>query len=122
MKTGKRDWVSGLALAAVWGLPAAAMLLALLLEPIVRGILLIAMLLWMGAACIANARRCDRTHCRYTGPSFLVMAGIVLSHVAGLLPLGSQPWLVLGLGTVVGNALLWWGSEKPLGTYPRRRL
>jgi hypothetical protein len=45
--TDKRDWASGLTLAAVWGIPAAAMLLALLLEPTMRGIVWIAMLLWM---------------------------------------------------------------------------
>ena len=117
----KRDWASGLTLAAVWGVPAAAMLLALPLEPTARGVVWIAMLVWMGAACFANSRRCDRTHCRYTGPFFVAMAALVLLFMAGLLPLGSQPWLVLGLSILVGNALLWWGSEKLLGTYSRRR-
>lgn len=28
---------------------------------------------WMGAACMLNARRCNRTHCRYTGPYFVAM-------------------------------------------------
>jgi hypothetical protein len=82
--TDKRDWASGLTLAAVWGMPAAAMLLALLFEPKMRGIIWIAMLLWMGAACLVNARRCDRTHCRYTGPFFLAMAGLVVLFMAGL--------------------------------------
>ena len=35
----------------------------------------------------------------------------------GALPLGSQPWLVLGLGIALGNALIWWVSERMLGTY-----
>jgi hypothetical protein len=96
------------------------MLLALLLEPTMRGIVWIAMLLWMGAACLVNARRCDRTHCRYTGPFFLALAGLVVLYMAELVPLGSQPWLALGLAIVIGNALLWWGSEKLLGTYSRR--
>lgn len=122
----KVDWAgSRLALAAVWGVPAAAMLLALLLEPGLRAAVWIAMLVWMGVACVANARRCGRTHCHYTGPFFLGMAGLVAAYAAGLLPLGSQPWLLLGSLIVVGNALIWWGMERLFGTYldtrsPRR--
>ena len=118
----QRDWAADRAtLAAVWGLPALAMLLAvLLLQPMVCCIVWIANLAWMGGACIANARRCDRTHCRYTGPFFLAMTGLVLAHAAGLVPLGSQPWLVLGLLIAVGNAVIWWGSERLFGTYSRR--
>jgi hypothetical protein len=121
MTANTHDWASGPTLAAVWGVPVAVMLLALLFEPAIRCVVWIAMLLWMGVACLVNARRCDRTYCRYTGPFFLAMAGIVLLYVAGVLPLGSQPWLLLGLGMLVGNALLWWGSEKLLGSYSRRR-
>lgn len=88
----KTDWASSrLALALVWGVPAAVMLLALLLEATPRAVVWIAMLVWMGLACLANARRCGRTHCRYTGPFFLGAAGLVVAYVAGLLPLGSQP-------------------------------
>jgi hypothetical protein len=78
------------------------------------------MLAWMGWACLANARRCGRTHCRYTGPYFLGMAGLVLAYIADMLPLGNQPWLILGALTVTGNALIWWASERLLGTYSRR--
>ena len=115
-----RNWASGLTLAAVWGIPAAAMLLAsLFLKPVTCGIVWIAMLIWMGGACLVNARRCGRTHCRYTGPFFLVMAALVLLYVAEVFRLESQPWLLLGLATAIGNALLWWGSEKLLGIYSR---
>lgn len=78
------------------------------------------MLTWMGAACLANVRRCGLTHCRYTGPFFLGMAGLVLAHAAGIVPLGSQPWLTLGLLATGGNALIWWASERYLGTYSPR--
>ena len=72
----QRDWTADwLTLAALWGLPTVAMLLALLLEPKWRAVVWIAMLVWMGAARVINARRCGRTHCRYTGPFFLGMAG-----------------------------------------------
>lgn len=117
----KADWASSrLALALVWGVPVAVMLLALLLEAAPRAVVWIAMLVWMGLACLANARRCGRTHCRYTGPFFLGTAGLVVAYAAGLLSLGSQPWLMLGILVVVGNALIWWGSERLLGTYSRR--
>ena len=96
------------------------MLLALLLDPIWRAVVWIAMLAWMGAACVTNARRCGRTHCRYTGPFFLGMGGLVTTHIAGWLPLGSQPWLVLAILIAGGNALIWWGSERVHGTYSGR--
>jgi len=46
------------------------------------------MLLWMGGACVANARRCNRTHCRFTGPFLILMAALVVSNAVALLPLG----------------------------------
>jgi hypothetical protein len=104
-------------LAAIWGLPAVAMLLALLIGPMWRAAVWIGMLALMGTACVANTRRCGRTHCRYTGPFFLVMAGLVAVYIAGLVPLGSQPWLVLAMLIGGGNALIWSSSERYLGTY-----
>ena len=113
-----RDWAASRnTLAGIWGLPSLVMLLALLLPPGSRAVVWIAMLSWMGGACLANARRCSRTHCRYTGLFFLSMAVVVLVYFIGLLPLGSWPWLVLGLTVAVGNALLWWGTERVFGTY-----
>ena len=104
-------------LAGIWGIPTVAMLLALLLDPIWRAVLWIVMLAWMGAACVINARRCGRTHCRYTGPFFLGMAALVAVNIAGFVPLGSQPWLVLAIAIAGGNALIWWVSERFYGTY-----
>ena len=80
----QQDWASDwLTLGAVWGLPTVAMLLALPLIPIWRAVVWITMLAWMGAAYVINARRCGRTHCRYTGPFFLVMACLLAVHIAG---------------------------------------
>jgi hypothetical protein len=95
------------------------MLLALPLSPMWRAMVWIAMLAWMGGACLADVRRCCRTHCRYAGPFFLGMAGLVAGYIAGFLPLGSQPWLVLCILTAGGNALIWWVCEHFLGTYCR---
>ena len=117
----KRDWAgNGLTLAVMWGTPATVMVLALLLEPWLRAVVWTAMLAWMGWACLQNARRCGRTHCRYTGPFFLAMAVLVMLYATGIVPLGHQPWLILGISIVAGNALIWWGSERLLGTYSRR--
>ena len=117
----KRDWAgNGLTLAGMWGIPAAVMLLALLLEPWLRAVVWTTMLVWMGWACLQNARRCGRTHCRYTGPFFFAMAGLVVLYASGMVPLGRQPWLTLGISIVAGNALIWWGSERLLGTYSGR--
>jgi len=117
-----RDWAADrTTLAAIWGLPSFVMLLALLLAPGPRAAIWIAMLTCMGGACLANARRCGRTHCRYTGPFFLSMAVAVSAYIIGLLPLGSWPWLALGLTIAVGNAFLWWGTERALGTYRPNR-
>jgi hypothetical protein len=115
-----KDWAAGrLTLIGVWGVPATLMLLALLLEPAPRTAVWTAMLVWMGCACLANARRCGRTHCRYTGPFFLGMAALVVAHAAGVLALGGQPWAILGILTLGGNALVWWASERFLGIYSR---
>lgn len=108
------DWRS---LAGLWGLPLAAMLAAIWLPPYGRGVVWSVTLIWMGVACLVNARRCGRTHCRITGPFFLVMAAAVIGYVAGLLPLGDHGWTVLGAVTLVGFAALWWGSERLLGRF-----
>lgn len=97
------------------------MLCATLLEPGLRALIWSAALIWMGGACIANARRCGRTHCRFTGPFYLLMAALVVAYAAGLLPIGDQGWAMLGAATTIGTAMLWWGSERIWGSFwPRR--
>src|SRR5262245_32733583 len=65
----KKDWASDRrSLMLLWGVPAAAMVGSGLLEPAARGAVWTVALIWMGAACLANVRRCSRTHCRFTGP------------------------------------------------------
>ena len=121
-KGTEKDWAGNwISLAGLWGLPAIAMLIGMLLDPLPRAVIWSAALVWMGAACIANARRCGRTHCRFTGPFYLVMAALVLAHVAGALPIGEHGWAILGAVTVVGTAVLWWASERVWGVFwPRR--
>ena len=75
----------------------------------------------MGGACIANARRCGRTHCRFTGPFYLLVAAAVITYTKGILPLGQQGWTILGVVAIAGTAVLWWGSERIWGTFFRPR-
>lgn len=115
-----KDWASNRrTFVVLWGLPGAAMSFAVLLEPALRAVVWIVTLIWMGGVCLANARRCGRTHCRFTGPFFLVMAALVVAYAIGGLQLGSQGWAILGGVTVIGNALIWWGSERLLGVFRR---
>jgi len=110
------DWRS---LAGIWGLPALAMLAAMWLAPLLRAVVWTLALAWMGCACLANARRCSRTHCRFTGPFFLLMAALVITCAAGVLPLGAYGWFSLGVVTALGNAVIWWASERFLGRFQR---
>lgn len=117
-----RDWSSDArAFVGLWGAPAAAMLASFALEPTWRAAVWTAMLAWMGVACLVNARRCGRTHCRVTGPFLLAMAAAVVGYAVGLLPLGRHGWLLLGVATAVGFAGLWWGSERLWGAFSRTR-
>jgi hypothetical protein len=50
-----------------WLFPQAAIALGLLLDVPWRTAVWSIALVWMGVACMVNARRCSRTHCRYTG-------------------------------------------------------
>jgi len=114
------DWASDWrTLVSVWGLPGVAMLGAVWFEPAPRAVVWSLLLVWMGAACLVNARRCGRTHCRFTGPFFLLMAALVVAHAVGALPFGPYGWEILGGMTVLGNALIWWVSERLLGTFRR---
>ena len=103
----------------LWGLPAVAMLVASLLEPRARAIVWTAMLLWMGGACLANARRCRRTHCRFTGPFLILMAVDVFAYDTGVLDLGPNGWSILGAATFAGAIGLWWASERAFARFTR---
>jgi len=117
----ERDWAGNWkSFVGFWGLPAVIMVGAwILAEPMPRALLWSLMLVWMGAACIANARRCSRTHCRFTGPFFLLMAVLVAAYGAGMLPLGTYGWIGLSGVALFGNAILWWGSERLWGRFTR---
>ena len=74
----------------------------------------------MGAACLFNARRCGRTHCRYTGPYYLVLIVPVILHGAGLYPFGAYAWWMLGFAILLGGKIIWWATEVSWGKYTGR--
>jgi hypothetical protein len=71
----------------------------------------------MGVACILNARRCGRTHCRFTGPYYLVTIIPVLALGLGVVPAGLFGWLVLGALIILGSKTIWWATERARGKF-----
>src|SRR5207249_6222510 len=75
-----RDWLrSPHASLLAWWIPQGAILAGLFAPVPVRTAVWIIALIWMGTACILNAKRCGRTHCRFTGPYYLAMIIPVLA-------------------------------------------
>lgn len=85
----------------VWGLPA-VLLVAGGFWDAARAWLWTPALVVAGAACIVNARRCGRQHCRFTGPLYLVGALATLLRGLELVPL---PWSWIGFAMIGGTVL-----------------
>jgi hypothetical protein len=112
------DWLRRpRAKALAWWVPKIAIVAALLVPVPARTAVWIAALLWMGAACILNARRCARTHCRYTAPYYLAMIAPVLVLASGAISAGFYGWLALGVIILAGSRLIWWITERVWGEY-----
>ena len=110
------DWLGSLRINTVaWWFPQCAILAALLLPPNVRSAIWIVALAWMGTACLMNARRCGRTHCRFTGPFYLAL--IVPTLALRALSVGFYGWLALGLLIIGGSKLIWWATERAWGKF-----
>ena len=112
------DWLSSWPTNLVaWWIPQAAVLAGLLVPVPIRAVIWIIALLWMGAACILNARRCGRTHCRYTGPYYLAMVAPVLVLASGIVTGDFSGWLVLGVLILAGSKIIWWATERAWGKF-----
>ncbi len=70
----------------------------------------------MGIACLANASRCGRLHCYFTGPLYLLGSAASLLRGCGRLPI---TWSKLGLAMFVGWLILGRLPEKLWGKYAR---
>ena len=113
-----RDWLrSPRTNLVAWWIPQAAILAGLFVPVPVRSVIWIIALIWMGTACILNARRCGRTHCRYTGPYYLAMIAPVLVLGSGMVSAGIYGWIVLGVIIVGGSKLIWWATERAWGKF-----
>jgi hypothetical protein len=113
-----RDWLrspraSALALAA----PLAAIFASLPAPLTLRAIIRVVALLWMATACLLNARRYGRTHCRYTGPYYLAMMVPAALMGTCVIPFGFYAWLVWGAAIVLGSGFLWWSTERAWGKF-----
>ena len=112
------DWVGNYrSYAIAWGLPTAILIGTAFLGHPARTIVWTFTLVWMGMACLANARRCGRRHCYLTGPFFLVIAFLSFLHGFGLISFGPLGWSWIGGGLIAGVILLWYVPETLWGKY-----
>jgi hypothetical protein len=98
-------------------MPKAAILAVLFVPISLRAVIWIIALIWMGTACILNARRCNRTHCRYTGPYYLVMIVPVFVLGIGVVSAGIYEWISLRVIIVGGSGLIWFATERKWGKF-----
>jgi hypothetical protein len=115
--TRSRDWARGATAFFIWWLPGALLLLSVFVGGSYRLALWPAALAWMGVACLLNARNCQRLHCYFTGPYFLLLGLIGVLHGIGTLPLGSYGWAILSAAFVVGGLALTYIPERLHGRY-----
>lgn len=113
------DWVSDYRMYAIaWGVPSLALTGTFFVSHPLKTIIWTAALIWMGVACLANARRCGRRHCSFTGPFFILMAILGTLHGFEVIWLGQNGWMYLAMSLVViGAGVLWYLPEKIWGKY-----
>src|SRR5215475_1512319 len=105
--------------ALAWWIPKAVIVAALFIPAPARTGMWIVALIWMGTACILNSRRCGRTHCRYTGPYYLVMIAPVLVLASGVISADFYAWLSLAVFILGGSMIIWWATERAWGKFSR---
>jgi hypothetical protein len=111
---GRADWARGVRGCLTWGIPLALLVISperyfFIVWPII--------LTFMGVTCLLNAHRCGRIHCYFTGPFFLVLAGVGFLYGVGVLPLGARGWSKLSLALLIGSVALLYLPERTLGRY-----
>jgi hypothetical protein len=116
----ERDFLcKGPSACLLWCAPWVAFALGFSVRPGLRTVLWATSLAVMGVACLVNASRCGRVHCRFTGPFFILGAITSLGYGLGLLPLGPSGWNWIGLGIIIGAIGLTCLPELFLGRYRR---
>ena len=105
---------------SIWGIPILVLICSLFLESrLIIGWIWAISLIWMGVACLFNAKECKRTHCFYTGPFFILMAIVALLYGYSFFDLGDNGWIWLGVFTATLGVLIWNFTESILGKYVR---
>ncbi|HBP87623.1 MAG TPA: hypothetical protein PKK23_14790 [Nitrospirales bacterium] len=113
-----KDWISdSYTYALLWGLPGALLIVGVFVDPFTRTVMWSGALLWKGVACFANAARCGRTHCYFTGPYFLLLAIVTFLHGFRIVDLGANGWIWLGLAIMGGTGFLWVVTERVWGKF-----
>ena len=113
-----RDWLRNpRTIILAWCVPLSAIFAGLFASVPVRTVVWIVALAWMGTACVLNARRCRRTHCRYTGPYYFLMIAPVVLLGSGIVSIGIYAWLILALIILLGSATLWRVTEQAWGKF-----
>ncbi len=107
-----------------WKLPAVLVVGVALLDvgSVGQALVWVPSLAIFGAGCVANALRCRRVHCYFTGPFFLLMAAVSLLHGVGVLSLGEEAWTWIELVTLIGAITLVFLPELVWGRYWTPRL
>ena len=113
-----RDWLRSPRTSLLgWWVPQAAIVAGLFAPVPVRASAWTIALVWMGVACILNARRCGRTHCRYTGPYYIAMIAPLFLLAAGIDSSTFSGWLILGVVILAGSKIIWWATEHAWGKF-----
>jgi len=109
---GARDLVGQKTGILLWCLPTVALVVGLGWT-MLRPWRWIPALLVMGIECLVNARRCDRLHCYFTGPVFVLAAIYVAPGAVNVVPMRPGPFLL----TLCAIAMLACLAEVPFGRY-----
>lgn len=112
------DWLGGVRTSLLaWWIPVATIVAGFFVPVSLRTIGWVIALIWMGVACMLNARRCNRTHCRFTGPYYLTMIVPVMALGTGLVAADMFGWVCLGAIILGGSGLIWWATERAWGKF-----
>ena len=118
IEPSKKDWAGNFRnFSRAWGLPLLLMVAGAFVEAPIRSVIWSAALVWMGTACLINFRRCGRTHCRFTGPFYLILVIPVLLLGFDLMSFGSYDWWILGATILFGSKIIWGVTEAVWGKY-----
>jgi hypothetical protein len=115
--SGRVDWTRGMRGCLIWGVPVALLVISPERYFVVAWPTLVT---FMGVVCLINAHRCGRIHCYFTGPFFLLLAGVGVLYGLGVLPLGARGWSKLSLALLIGSAVLLYVPERTFGRYQQR--